>query len=201
MILMIDNYDSFTYNIVHYFEKCGEQVVVYFNDQISLDEIEQMAPDFLCLSPGPGSPADSGITPQVIRHFAGRTPMLGICLGMQTMVTSFGGEVQTAQAIMHGKTSMVHHNQQSLFSNIANPFRATRYHSLVVKRESLPDCFEIIAWTDTSEDGEIMAIKHREYPMIGVQFHPESILTEYGIDLLREFIGAAGEMPRTSRGK
>lgn len=189
MLLMIDNYDSFTYNLVQYFGVLGQQVEVFRNDQITLTEIERLAPDYLVVSPGPCSPREAGISVPVIQHFAGRIPLLGVCLGHQAMGFAFGGEVVRAKTLMHGKVSPVFHEGQGLFRSLPNPFQATRYHSLAVRRDTLPDCFEITAWT---EDGEIMGMRHREFAMEGVQYHPESILTEFGYDMLRNFLENPG---------
>ena len=185
MILIIDNYDSFTYNLVHYFGELEAEPRVYRHDQITLEEIEALKPDYLCISPGPGRPSDAGISKGVIATFAGKIPMLGVCLGHQCIAEVFGGEITRATRLMHGKTSSIHHDGKNLFKNLPNPFSATRYHSLLVERETFPDCLEIIAET---EDGEIMALRHRTLPLWGVQFHPESILTEEGKLLLKNFL-------------
>jgi anthranilate synthase component 2 len=185
MLLMIDNYDSFTYNIVQYFGQLGEEVQVFRNDQISLDEIERLAPQRLVVSPGPCSPEEAGISVAAIRHFAGKIPILGVCLGHQSIGAAFGGTIVRSSTLMHGKTSLIHHNGKELFAGLGNPFNATRYHSLVVERSSFPDCLEITAWV---EEGEIMGLRHRELSLWGVQFHPESILTEGGMDILRNFL-------------
>ena len=184
MILVIDNYDSFTYNLVQYVKQLGQEVVVYRNDKISIQAIERLKPDFILISPGPGHPKDSGICLEVIQHFKGLIPILGVCLGHQAIGQAFGGTVRKATKPMHGKQSVVYHDQTSLFENINNPFKVTRYHSLVVDENSLPDCLEISA---RSEDGEIMGIRHKEYIIEGVQFHPESIMTENGLELLANF--------------
>lgn len=186
MLLMIDNYDSFTYNIVQYFGQLGEDVQVFRNDRITVAEIEQMKPARLVISPGPCSPEEAGISVAAIRHFAGKIPLLGVCLGHQSIGAAFGGTVVRSVSLMHGKTSPIHHDGQGLFNGLPNPFNATRYHSLVVERESLPDCLEVTAWV---ENGEIMGMRHRSLPVWGVQFHPESILTEGGMDILRNFLG------------
>ena len=189
MLLMIDNYDSFTFNIVQYLGELGADVRVYRNDEISLERIEALAPDQLVISPGPCTPREAGISVAAIRHFAGRLPILGVCLGHQSIGEAFGGRIVHAREVMHGKTSPVHHADVGVFSGLDNPFRATRYHSLVIERDSLPDCLEVTAWTE--RDGvpdEIMGIRHREYPIQGVQFHPESILTEHGHQLLKNFL-------------
>ncbi|WP_444914854.1 anthranilate synthase component II [Microbulbifer sp. TRSA007] len=190
MILMIDNYDSFTWNVVQYLEELGAKVVVKRNDEITLDEIEAMAPEKIVISPGPCTPNEAGISLDTIRRFAGSIPILGICLGHQSIGQVFGGRVVRARQVMHGKTSPVVHNNLGVFHGLSNPFEATRYHSLVVEKSSLPECLEVTAWTET-EDGEIdeiMGVKHRELAVEGVQFHPESILTMHGHDMLRNFI-------------
>ena len=185
MLLMIDNYDSFTYNLVQYFSELGQEVVVERNDKISLKEIKNLNPEFLVLSPGPCTPNEAGISLDIVSNFKGKIPMLGVCLGHQSIGQAFGGKITHAKTIMHGKTSDIHHTNKGVFKGLSNPFTATRYHSLVIDRESLPDCFEITAWTD---DEEIMGIRHKELYIEGVQFHPESILSEHGHDLLRNFI-------------
>jgi anthranilate synthase component 2 len=185
MLLMIDNYDSFTYNLVQYFGELGEQVVVRRNDEITLEEIPKLGPDRIVISPGPCSPKEAGISVPLIKAYAGRYPILGVCLGHQSIGYAFGGEVVHAHELMHGKVSLVHHANKGVFRGLPNPFRATRYHSLAVRRETLPDCLEITAWTD---DGEIMGLRHKTLPVEGVQFHPESILTEHGHDLLKNFL-------------
>jgi len=185
MILVIDNYDSFTYNLVQYFGELGVDPLVKRNDQITLSEIEVMAPERICISPGPCTPKEAGISSDVIRHFAGKVPILGVCLGHQCMGDVYGGEVVRAGRLMHGKTSPILHNSEDLFEGLPNPFEATRYHSLLVRRESLPDCLEITAET---AEGEIMGIRHRTLPLWGVQFHPESILTTHGKELLANFL-------------
>ena len=185
MLLMIDNYDSFTYNLVQYFSELGQEVVVERNDKISLKEIENLNPEFLVLSPGPCTPNEAGISLDIVSNFKGKIPMLGVCLGHQSIGQAFGGKITHAKTIMHGKTSDIHHTNKGVFKGLSNPFTATRYHSLVIERESLPDCFEITAWTD---DEEIMGIRHKELYIEGVQFHPESILSEHGHDLLRNFL-------------
>ncbi|MDQ7990706.1 MAG: aminodeoxychorismate/anthranilate synthase component II [Candidatus Dactylopiibacterium sp.] len=186
-LLMIDNYDSFTYNLVQYFGELGADVRVFRNDAITLDQIEAMAPARIVISPGPCSPAEAGISVEAIRHFAGRLPILGVCLGHQSIGAAFGGKVVHARQLMHGKTSPIHHADAGVFHGLPQPFTATRYHSLAVERESLPDCLEVTAWT---EDGEIMGMRHRTLPIEGVQFHPESIMTEGGHHLLRNFLSA-----------
>ncbi len=190
MLLMIDNYDSFTYNVVQYLGELGADVRVERNDQIDIATIEAMAPERIVISPGPCTPNEAGVSMAVIETFAGKIPLLGICLGHQSMGQVFGGKVVRARQVMHGKTSLIHHTGQGVFKGLSNPFEATRYHSLVVEAESLPDCFEVTAWTET-EDGsrdEIMGLRHKEYLLEGVQFHPESILTAHGHDLLRNFL-------------
>ncbi|MFC0274289.1 aminodeoxychorismate/anthranilate synthase component II [Metabacillus herbersteinensis] len=185
MILMIDNYDSFTFNLVQYLGELGEELVVKRNDEITIEEIEQMKPDFLMISPGPCSPNEAGISLEAIKHFAGVIPIFGVCLGHQSIAQVFGGDVVRAERLMHGKTSEIHHNEKTIFENMDNPFTATRYHSLIVKKETLPDCLEVTAWT---KDDEIMAIRHKTLPVEGVQFHPESIMTSFGKELLKNFI-------------
>jgi len=185
MILMLDNYDSFTYNLVQYFSELGETVKVYRNDQITINEIEELKPKHIVISPGPCRPDQAGISIEVVNKFKGKIPILGVCLGHQAIGQAFGGKIVHAKTIMHGKTSLINHNNQGVFKGLKNPFTATRYHSLVVEKISCPDCFDITAWTD---DEEIMGIKHKTLPVEGVQFHPESILSEHGHDLLRNFI-------------
>lgn len=185
MILMIDNYDSFTYNLVQYLGELGEELKVVRNDEITLTEIEQLAPKMLVISPGPCTPNDAGESLNIIEYFAGKIPILGVCLGHQALAQVFGGKVIRAERLMHGKTSPVFHSGVGLHAKNSNPFNATRYHSLIVERESLPDCLEITSWT---EEGEIMGLKHKEFPIEGVQYHPESIMTENGKLLLQEFI-------------
>jgi len=189
MLLMIDNYDSFTYNIVQYFGQLGEDVQVHRNDRITLAEIESLQPARLVISPGPCSPEEAGISVAAIKHFAGRIPILGVCLGHQAIGAAFGGNVVRSVSLMHGKTSPILHDGRELFSGLPNPFLATRYHSLIVDRPTLPECLEVTAWV---ENGEIMGMRHRELPVWGVQFHPESILTEGGMDLLRNFLEISG---------
>jgi para-aminobenzoate synthetase component 2 len=184
MILMIDNYDSFTYNLVQAFQVIGEVVQVRRNNKVDLSDMKSLKPNSIVISPGPGSPDDAGISVEAIRHFGAELPVLGVCLGHQSIAAAFGGRVIRAERIMHGKTSMILHDGRSIFQGIPNPFEATRYHSLIVEKESLPDCLEINAWT---EEGEIMGIRHREYAVEGVQFHPESILTDAGPSILRNF--------------
>ena len=190
MLLMIDNYDSFTYNLVQYFGELGATVEVVRNDQITIAEIEALAPSQLVISPGPCTPQEAGISVAAIRHFAGRLPILGVCLGHQSIGQAFGGQIVHASAIMHGKTSLIYHHHVGLFSGLNNPLQATRYHSLVIEKSSLPDCLEVTAWTENSDGSldEIMGVRHRELPIEGVQFHPESILTEQGHQLLQNFL-------------
>jgi para-aminobenzoate synthetase component II len=185
LLLMIDNYDSFTYNLVQYLGELGQDIKVFRNDKISLQEIKELQPDQLVISPGPCTPNEAGISMKVIREFAGKIPLLGVCLGHQSIGQVFGGEVIRAERLMHGKTSQVFHDGKTIFAGIPNPFTATRYHSLIVRKETLPDCLEISAET---EQGEIMALRHKQLVVEGVQFHPESILTEAGKDLLRNFL-------------
>jgi anthranilate synthase/aminodeoxychorismate synthase-like glutamine amidotransferase len=185
MLLMLDNYDSFTYNLVQYFGELGEDIRVFRNNRITLEEIEQMHPDRIVISPGPGTPKDAGISVAVIKHFAGQIPILGVCLGHQSMGAAYGGNIIRAPKLMHGKTSVIHHDGKTIFRGLPDPFEATRYHSLIIDKETLPACFEITARTD---DDEIMGIRHHDVLMEGVQFHPESILTAVGKDLLRNFL-------------
>ncbi len=193
MLLMIDNYDSFTYNLVQYFGELGEETLVYRNDKISIPEIEALSPKRIVVSPGPCTPNEAGISLELIEHFKGKLPLLGVCLGHQSIGQAFGGRIVHAKEIMHGKTSEVHHNNRDVFAGLGNPFTATRYHSLVIEQETLPDCFEVTAWTQTEEGemDEIMGVRHKEYVISGVQFHPESILTSYGHELLRNFLEIA----------
>ena len=189
MLLMIDNYDSFTYNVVQYLGELGTEVEVHRNDEITLDEISDRAPDKIVISPGPCTPNEAGISMAVVERFGGDIPLLGICLGHQSIGQAFGGEVVRAREVMHGKTSMIHHAGAGVFNGLASPLEATRYHSLVVAWNSLPDCLEITAWTELDgEPDEIMGFRHREFPIEGVQFHPESIFTRTGHDLLRNFL-------------
>jgi len=190
MLLMIDNYDSFTYNLVQYFGELGQVVEVHRNDEITIDEIEKLNPEFLVISPGPCTPNEAGISIEAIKHFSGKVPMLGVCLGFQAMVQAFGGNVVGAKKIMHGKISPVHHKSQGVFTDLKNPLNATRYHSLVAEQSSLPDCFDITSWTkdDQGNIDEIMGIRHKELAIEGVQFHPESILTEEGHEMLDNFL-------------
>ena len=190
MILMVDNYDSFTYNVVQYLAELNADVEVYRNDQITIAEIEQLAPEKIVISPGPCTPSEAGISVEVIKHFSGRIPILGICLGHQSIGQAFGGEIVRAKQVMHGKTSMIHHNSSGVFADLTNPYEATRYHSLVINQDTFPDCLEVTAWTQ-NDDGsvdEIMGVRHKQLAVEGVQFHPESILTEHGHDLLDNFL-------------
>ncbi|TYR78223.1 aminodeoxychorismate/anthranilate synthase component II [Priestia megaterium] len=189
MILMIDNYDSFTFNLVQYLGELGHELIVKRNDEITLSEIEELQPDFLMISPGPCSPNEAGISLEVIKHFAGKIPIFGVCLGHQSIGQAFGGNVIRSEQLMHGKTSQMHHDGKTIFAGLDNPFTATRYHSLILEKKTLPDCFEISAWT---EDDEIMAIRHKTLPIEGVQFHPESIMTSYGREMLKNFIDTYG---------
>jgi anthranilate synthase component 2 len=190
MILMIDNYDSFTYNLVQYLGELKADVKVVRNDEITIAEIAAMAPEKIVISPGPCTPNEAGISIETIKTFAGKIPLLGVCLGHQSIGQAFGGNVIRAPFVMHGKTSQVYHNNKGVFSGLKNPFQATRYHSLVIEKKSIPDCLEITAWTqnDDGSMGEIMGVKHKTLAVEGVQFHPESILTEHGHDMLRNFL-------------
>ena len=185
MLLVIDNYDSFTYNLVQYFGELGEDVQVFRNDDITLEGVERLNPSRIVVSPGPCTPNEAGISVPAIKHFAGKVPILGVCLGHQSIGQAFGGKIVHAKQLMHGKTSAIHHNSSSVFRNLPADFQATRYHSLVIERVSLPDCLEVTAWTD---DGEIMGVRHKTLPIEGVQFHPESILTEHGHAMLKNFL-------------
>jgi len=185
MILMLDNYDSFTYNLVQYLGALGQEVKVFRNDKITLAKIKAMRPQKILISPGPGRPEDAGISCALIRELAGKIPILGVCLGHQAIGYTFGGKICNAKTLMHGKTSMIYHNKKTIFKGIPNPFEATRYHSLIVDRKTLPDCLEVIAWT---KEKEIMGLKHKEFPLWGVQFHPESVLTACGKDILANFL-------------
>ena len=187
MLLMIDNYDSFTYNLVQYFGELGEDVRTFRNDEITLQEIAAMKPDRICISPGPCTPNEAGVSVPVLKEFAGKLPILGVCLGHQGIGAAFGGKVIRAKQVMHGKTSVIHHTGAGVFRNLPNPYTVIRYHSLAIERESLPDCLEVTAWTD---DGEIMGVRHNEFQIEGVQFHPESILSEHGHALLKNFLTA-----------
>jgi len=190
MLLMIDNYDSFTYNLVQYFGELGEEIEVFRNDKISIPEIEKLNPEMLVISPGPGTPKNAGVSLDMINHFKGKIPILGVCLGHQCIGEVFGGKIVSAPRLMHGKTSFIHHDGKDIFQGLSNPFEATRYHSLVVEKKSIPDCLEITAWTDQQE---IMGLKHKNYLAIGVQFHPESILTKEGKQLLKNFLHLSQE--------
>ncbi len=185
MLLMIDNYDSFTYNLVQYLGELGQELKVYRNDKITIAEIEAMRPERIVISPGPCTPREAGISVEAIRRFSGRIPILGVCLGHQSIGEAFGGDVIRAPYLMHGKTSMIRHDGKTIFAGLPNPFEATRYHSLIIKRETLPNVLEVSAWTD---DGIIMGVRHKQHKVEGVQFHPESILTGAGKDLLRNFL-------------
>lgn len=185
MILVIDNYDSFTYNLVQYLGELGQEIVVKRNDEIDMAGIEALAPDHIMISPGPCSPNEAGISLELIEHFKGKVPIIGVCLGHQSIGQAFGGEVVRAEQLMHGKTSQIFHDGKGLFEGLPSPFTATRYHSLIVRRETLPDCLEITAET---EAGEIMGLRHKEYPIEGLQFHPESIITENGLKMLSNFL-------------
>jgi anthranilate synthase component 2 len=182
---MIDNYDSFTYNLVQYFAELGADVVVKRNDEITVEQIETLNPQYIVLSPGPCTPTEAGVSVAAIQHFSGKIPLLGVCLGHQSIGQAFGGKIIHAKTLMHGKTSPIYHHSNSVFTDLPSPFTATRYHSLVIERESLPDCLEVTAWTD---DQEIMGVRHKTLPVHGVQFHPESILTEHGHQLLKNFL-------------
>ncbi|MHB1586258.1 MAG: anthranilate synthase component II [Acidiferrobacteraceae bacterium] len=188
MLLMIDNYDSFTYNLVQYLGELGADVRVFRNDQLTVDDIHDLGPDAIVISPGPCTPNEAGVSVDTIQQLGAEVPVLGVCLGHQSIGQAYGGRVVRAQTLMHGKTSPIHHDGRGVFSGIPDPFIATRYHSLVIERASLPDCLEVSAWT---EDGEIMGVRHREYPVEGVQFHPESILTEHGHQMLANFLRVA----------
>lgn len=189
-LVMIDNYDSFTYNLVQYFAELGADVNVLRNDQVTVDEVLALTPDCIVISPGPGAPNQAGISLELIHRVAGQIPLLGVCLGHQSIGQAFGGNITHANDIMHGKTSLVHHNNTGVFTGLKNPYTATRYHSLVVDKTSIPDCLEVTAWTETEagDIDEIMGLRHRELTIEGVQFHPESILTEHGHDLLKNFL-------------
>ena len=185
MLLMIDNYDSFTYNIVQYLGELGEDVRTVRNDEITLEEIEALAPERICISPGPKAPKDAGISLDILREFKGKLPILGVCLGHQAIGEAFGGKVIRAKQVMHGKTSLIAHTGEGVFKDLPSPFTVIRYHSLAIERASLPDCLEVTAWTD---DGEIMGVRHKEFDIEGVQFHPESILSEHGHALFKNFL-------------
>ena len=186
MLLMIDNYDSFTYNLVQYFGELNAPMKVYRNDAITIDQIRKLKPERIVISPGPGRPEGAGVSVDIIKQLSGEYPILGVCLGHQCMGYAFGGKIVQAKKLMHGKTSLIKHNNQDVFGGLENPFEATRYHSLVVERESLPNCFTVTAWAD--DDGEIMGMSHKTLPLYGVQFHPESILTKAGKHLLKNFL-------------
>lgn len=185
MLLMIDNYDSFTYNLVQYLGELGEDIRVIRNDKTTVEEIEELAPEIIVISPGPCTPKEAGISVVTVKYFAGKIPILGVCLGHQSVGAAFGGRIVGAPRLMHGKTSLVHHDGKTIYNGLPEPFEATRYHSLIIERESLPGCFEISSWT---EEGEIMGVRHKEFLVEGVQFHPESILTRVGKDLLKNFL-------------
>ncbi len=190
MLLMIDNYDSFTYNLVQYFGELGAVMRVFRNDEISIADIEKLAPSHIIVSPGPCTPKEAGISVPAIKHFAGKIPILGVCLGHQGIGEAFGGDVIRAKRVMHGKISAIHHRGEGVFKGLNNPFNATRYHSLVIKQETLPECLQVTAWTQNPDGSieEIMGVKHKTLPIEGVQFHPESILTEHGHQLLKNFL-------------
>ena len=185
MLLMIDNYDSFTYNLVQYFGELGEDVRTYRNDEITVEAIEKLNPSRICISPGPCTPHEAGVSVPVLQHFAGKLPILGVCLGHQSIGAAFGGKIIRAQQVMHGKTSPIEHTGIGVFKNLPSPYTIIRYHSLAIARDSLPDCLEVTAWT---ADGEIMGVRHKSYPIEGVQFHPESILSDHGHALLQNFL-------------
>tara|TARA_R110000772_G_scaffold26516_9_gene68353 strand:- start:235 stop:822 length:588 start_codon:yes stop_codon:yes gene_type:complete len=194
MLVMIDNYDSFTYNLVQYFGELGMDIVVHRNDEITLEQLEALKPSHIVISPGPCTPQEAGVSVETIRHFTGKVPVLGVCLGHQSIGEAFGGRTVRAKKVMHGKLSDIHHNGEGVFNNLVSPFEATRYHSLVIEQETLPDCLEVTAWTldKNGKLDEIMAVKHKDFPVQGVQFHPESILTEHGHAMLLNFL-ASGE--------
>lgn len=185
MLLMIDNYDSFTYNLVQHLGELGENIKVFRNDKVTIKEIEKLKPERIVISPGPCTPREAGISVDVIKYFSGKIPILGVCLGHQAIGAAFGGDIIRAPRLMHGKTSMINHDGKTIFKGLPNPFEATRYHSLIIKKETLPSCLEISAWTDRDE---IMGVRHKEFIVEGVQFHPESILTKAGKDLLKNFL-------------
>ena len=195
MLLMIDNYDSFTYNLVQYLGELGAEVQVYRNDQITLADIGALSPEYIVISPGPCTPTEAGISVPVIEHYADKLPILGVCLGHQSIGQAFGGRIVHARQIMHGKTSSIYHRHQGVFAELPNPFEATRYHSLVIEKETLPDCLEVTAWTQTADGelDEIMGARHRQWDVEGVQFHPESIMTQQGYRLLANFLS---QMPK-----
>ena len=196
MLLMIDNYDSFTYNLVQYFGELGEEIAVFRNDKITLEKVKKIAPQKIVISPGPGRPESAGISNAIIQSLQGIVPLLGVCLGHQCIGEVFGGRIIRAQQLMHGKTSLIHHDHKRLFNGFSDPFIATRYHSLVVERASLPPCLEITAWTD---DNEIMGLRHRKHLIEGIQFHPESILTTAGKELLKNFLDCAEQFWNTKK--
>ncbi len=198
MLLMIDNYDSFTYNLVQYFGELGQDVRVFRNDEIDLAQIAALRPDHIVVSPGPCTPNEAGVSVPLIKAFAGKVPILGVCLGHQSIGQAFGGRIVHARQLMHGKTSQIYHTGVGVFEGLPSPFTATRYHSLVIERASLPDCLEITAWTD---DGEIMGVRHKILPVEGVQFHPESILTEYGHEMLANFLKSPSPQPSPIKGE
>ncbi len=185
MLLILDNYDSFTYNLVQYFGELGVEMKIFRNDALTVDEVKKLAPEKICISPGPCTPNEAGISLELIRELGPTTPILGVCLGHQSIGQVYGGDVVRADRLMHGKTSPIFHNNSSVFTGLPSPFEATRYHSLIVKRETLPDCLEVTAWT---EENEIMGLRHKQHPVHGVQFHPESILTEHGKQMLETFL-------------
>ncbi len=185
MIALIDNYDSFAYNLVQYLGILGQEIAVFRNDKVTLAELDELSPSYIVISPGPRTPTEAGISTAVVQHFAGRVPILGVCLGHQCVVQALGGRIVPADRLMHGKTSMIHHDGRTIFAGLPDPFEAVRYHSLIVERDTLPDCLEITAETDV---GEIMGVRHREHVLEGVQFHPESVFTEPGMDVLRSFL-------------
>ena len=187
MILMLDNYDSFTYNLVQYLGELGADLKVYRNDALTIDQIKAMKPEKIVISPGPGRPEDAGVCVDLIKRFAGKIPILGVCLGHQAIGYTYGGKIIRAKHLMHGKTSMITHNGKSIFEGVENPFEATRYHSLVIERETMPDALEVTAWT-ADADKEVMGVEHKEFPLWGVQFHPESILTKAGKNILKNFL-------------
>lgn len=190
MLLMIDNYDSFTYNLVQYFGELGAEIRVFRNDEITVKEIEELAPSHIVISPGPCTPAEAGISVEAIKYFGGKIPLLGVCLGHQGIGEAFGGKVVRAKRVMHGKISRIHHRGEGVFTGLPDPFNATRYHSLVIEQASLPECLEVTAWTENADGSieEIMGVRHKRLPIEGVQFHPESILTEHGHQLLQNFL-------------
>ena len=192
MILMIDNYDSFTYNIVQYLAELKADVKVYRNDELTLSDIERLSPEKIVISPGPCTPNEAGVSVDTIKNFAGKIPILGICLGHQSIGQAFGGQIVRAKQVMHGKTSMIHHSDRGVFKDLSNPFQATRYHSLVIEQTTLPECLDVTAWTENADGSldEIMGVRHKELSVEGVQFHPESILTQHGHDLLSNFLNS-----------